>query len=211
MRATSGAVHRVHIDPATQKVSLEVLGESNGARPRGLCGSGIIDAVAAMRRSGLMLPTGRMVEGMPGVTVDERGVGRRFTLADREETGSDREVSITLQDIRHVQLAKGALFAGIKLLLRKAGLDRIDTMVLTGAFGARFDWRNAVAIGMLPKISEDVTVKVVENAAGVGAVMALLDKSRREEASRLAETVQFLELAEEPDFPTEFPMAMTFP
>ncbi|MCE5242849.1 MAG: ASKHA domain-containing protein [Desulfobacteraceae bacterium] len=211
MRATAGAIHKVDIDPGTLRVHCEILGGSDGVKPQGICGSGIIDTVAAMRRAGLMLPTGRMVEGMKGVVVDERGVGRRFILADRDETGSGRDVSITLQDVRHVQLAKAALFAGIRLLLRKAGLDRVDTMILTGAFGARFDWRNAVAIGMLPPVSKDVTVKVVENAAGVGAIMALLDRKRRQEARRLAETVQFLELAEEPDFPTEFPRAMSFP
>ena len=211
MRAVAGAVHKVDIDPTTHRASCEVLGDSNGARPLGLCGSGIIDAVAAMRRTGLMLPTGRIVEGMPGVVLDERGIGRKFILAGPEVTQSEREVFLTLQDVRHVQLAKAALFAGIKLLLRKAGLDHIDTMVLTGAFGARFDWRNAVAIGMLPRVSDAVKVKVVENAAGIGAIMALLDRERREEARRLASEVQFLELAEEPDFPTEFPMAMTFP
>jgi uncharacterized 2Fe-2S/4Fe-4S cluster protein (DUF4445 family) len=176
-----------------------------------LCGSGIIDAVAAMRRAGLLLPSGRMAEGMPGVEVDDQGVGRRFLLVPAERTATGNDLFISLQDIRQIQLAKAALSVGIQLLMRRAGIARVDRMVLTGAFGARFDWRNAAAIGMLPEASSFSRVEVVENAAGVGGIMALLDRKQREEAWRLAESTRVIELAEEPDFQTEFPMAVNFP
>jgi uncharacterized 2Fe-2S/4Fe-4S cluster protein (DUF4445 family) len=211
MRASSGAIHRVEIEPSTCNVTIGVLGEEQGASPKGLCGSGIIDAAAEMGRSGVLLPSGRIKEGMPGVICDERGVGRRFLLTSQAERGLKKSVYISLSDIRQVQLAKGALSAGIKLLMRKAGITRIDRMVLTGAFGARFNWRNAVSIGMLPRPSSKTCVKTVENAAGIGAVMALLDRSCREELRNLAGGIQFVELAEEPDFAVEFPMAMGFP
>ena len=83
--------------------------------------------------------------------------------------------------------------------------------MLTGAFGARFDWKNAVSIGMLPEIDPQTKVKIVSNAAGRGAVMALLDRKRRQEAILQAKQVRFIELAEDPNFALEFPAATSFP
>jgi uncharacterized 2Fe-2S/4Fe-4S cluster protein (DUF4445 family) len=211
MRATSGAIHKVQIDPDSYEVTCDLLGHGPETRAKGICGSGIIDAVAGMLRSGAMRANGRLREGLPGVVSDHKGIGREFVLADRDRTATGEPISIALTDIREIQLAKGALFVGIKLLMRRAGITRVDRMVLTGAFGAHFDWRNAVAMGMLPEDSTFSEVKVVENAAGVGAVMALLNKRHRREAEDLLQTVRFVELAEDPDFAVEFPMAMTFP
>jgi uncharacterized 2Fe-2S/4Fe-4S cluster protein (DUF4445 family) len=211
MRASTGAIHRVEIEPSTCEVSVSVLGEHQGEIPQGICGSGIIDAVAEMGQSGLLLPNGRLKEGMPRVICDERKIGRKFLLTSQKEHTVKKNVYISLSDIRQVQLAKGALSAGIKLLMRKAGITHIDRMVLTGAFGARFNWKNAVSIGMLPRPSSKTSVKTVENAAGNGAIMALLDGRCRKELRSLAREIRFLELAEEPDFAVEFPMAMSFP
>jgi len=211
MRASSGAIHRLGIDPDSLRVSYEVLGEPEGDRPRGLCGSAIIDSVAEMLRNGIMLPSGRLKEGMPGVITDEKGIGRQFILVPAEKSQGGKEISITLTDIRQIQLAKGALATGIKMLMKNANVNHIDRIVLTGAFGARFDWRNAVAIGMLPDAKAFSRVEVVENAAGVGAIKALLNRSHRKIAEGLVPSIRFLELAEERDFPTQFAMAMTFP
>ncbi len=211
MRAVPGAIHKVAMDPDTYQAYYQVLGDPGEDRPRGICGSGIIDAVASMGRVGLLLESGRMAEGLPGVISDDQGIGREFILVPAGETAIGRPISITLSDIRQIQLAKAALSVGIRFLMRRAGVTRIHRMVLTGAFGARFDWRNAVAIGMLPDASLFERVEVVQNAAGVGAIMALLDKKRREDAQRLLDGIQAIELAEEPDFGMEFPMAMTFP
>ncbi len=210
MRASAGAIHRVKIDPASYEVSYEVLGGAE-ARPRGICGSGIIDAVAGMSQAGLLLANGRIKEGRPGVIADEQGIGRKFVLVTPEKTAIGQEIAISLADIRHIQLAKAALSAGIKLLRRRAGIDHIDQLILTGAFGARFDWQNAVAIGMLPPASVFTEVKTVENSAGIGAIMALLDKDQRSEAQDLSAKVHFLELARDPDFSEEFVKAMGFP
>lgn len=213
MRATPGAIHKVEIDPSTFEVSYQVLGDDSNPdiRPQGICGSGIIDAFASMRRAGLILANGRMSEKFNCIECDQKGIGRKFVIASPEKTASGREIAVTLQDIRQIQVAKAALATGIRLLVQKAGFDHIDRMVLTGAFGARFDWRNAVAIGMLPKISPRTKVDIVENAAGAGAMRALLDKNSRKEAQDLARTVRFLELAELPEFQAEFPSAMIFP
>jgi uncharacterized 2Fe-2S/4Fe-4S cluster protein (DUF4445 family) len=147
------------------------------------------------------------------VITDEKQIGRKFVLvpASASASASGVEVTLTLADVRQVQLAKAALSVGIKLLMQTAGIDRFDRLVLTGAFGARFDWKNAVAIGMLPEIDDQTEVKVVANAAGRGAVMALLNRKYRKEGIALANQVKFVELAEDPKFAVEFPAATMFP
>lgn len=208
MRAMAGAIHRVWEEEG--KIRWEVLG-GKARRPKGICGSGIIDAIAAMREAGILLPSGRLREGAQGVIVDSQGIGRGFRLVEPGDTATGRPLVIELDDVRQVQLAKAALLVGIRFLMRRAGVEKVDRLVLTGAFGARFDWRSAVSIGMLPQEVVCGRVEVVENAAGAGAIMALLDYKRREEAWNLASRVQVLELAQEPDFGMEYPMAMGFP
>lgn len=211
MRASSGAISRLSIDPNTYNVSYESLGDPEKDHPRGLCGSAIIDVAAEMLQAGIMLPSGRLREGMPGVVVDEKGIGRKYTIVPADKSKGGKDIYITLNDIRQIQLAKGALSTGIKLLMRHAQVTHIDRMVLTGAFGARFDWRNAVAIGMLPDSKMFSRVEIVENAAGVGGIKALLDRRYRKEAEDLVPSIKYLELAGEKDFPTEFAKAMNFP
>jgi uncharacterized 2Fe-2S/4Fe-4S cluster protein (DUF4445 family) len=211
MRAVSGAIHRVDIDPATYEFKCQVLGDEQTTRPLGICGSGIIDAVAAMRRVGLLLPTGRFNEGMPGVHCDQKGIGRKVVLAPADQSGTGEDIIISLKDIRQIQLAKAALAVGIEFLMRRMGIERLDRTVLTGAFGARFDWRNAVTIGMLPQAVLAGEVLPMDNLAGVGAIMALLDRKARSEAAELAGHIRFLELAQEPDFAVRFPESTTFP
>ena len=110
-----------------------------------------------------------------------------------------------------VLTAKGALFTGIEFLMRKAGIDKIDRTILTGAFGARFNWKNALAIGMLPPVVAEGEVIPKENLAGVGVVMALLDKKLRSEARTLCRHIRYLELASEPEFAMAFARATAFP
>lgn len=211
MRAVAGAVHQVGFDPATQRVTWHTLGEGAHLRPLGLCGSGILDAVAALRRAGVIRPTGRLAEDRTGVSVDEGGVGREFILVPQAESGTGAPIPLTLQDIRQIQLAKAALAVGIEMLLERAGAARVDRTILTGAFGARFDWRSAAAIGMLPPAAVAAVVEPRENLAGVGAVLALVNRARRRELAALAERTRFLELAAEPDFGARFAAATGFP
>src|SRR5208337_4170727 len=146
MRAAPGAIHKVDIDPEALRPFYEVLGDHGKVQPQGICGSGIIDAVAAMRRTGLLRPNGRLVEGMPGEFADGGRIGQRFVLA-------------TAEDSR-------------------------------------------------PEIAN---IKVAENAAGMGAILALLDRKRRLEAMELSGMVRFVELAEAPDFQREYILGMDFP
>lgn len=211
IRAVSGAIEKVKVDPTDFHVTCEVLGQHNGARARGICGSGIIDALAEMRKAGLVLASGRLNESAAGIAADAQGIGRTFTLVPEEATSIGRPIQVTLHDVRQIQLAKAALAVGIKLLLETAGVDRVDRLILTGAFGARFDWRNAAAIGMLPANCVSGQVETVENAAGLGAVFALLNRTYRERAISVSKRTKVLELAEHPEFQTEFLEAMEFP
>ena len=208
MRASAGAIDKVSIDPLSYRVDYEMIGGDPLAFPKGLCGSGIVDAVAEMLRAGLILPSGRLCEGLPGVVADRGGIGREFVIAD---SSRHKQVVLTLADIRQVQLAKSALYTGIALLMKKAGINRFDRLVLTGAFGARFNWRNGVAIGMLPEISREAEVVVVENGAGQGALLALLNEAHKEEARIVSDNAQLMELAGSPDFSEKFTKNTAFP
>lgn len=210
MRAVSGAVHEVDTGPSNELV-YSVLGDGDRIRPIGICGSGLIDTVAALRRVGVLLPNGRLKEGAPGVICDGRGVGREYVLVPAEKSGTGKNISIMLRDVRQFQLAKSALCVGIELLMRNAGVRKVDRTVLTGAFGARFNWRNAVEVGMLPPQAVAGEVLSLNNLAGVGAIMALLDRKRREEAQQVSREIRFIELAMDPDFAERFAKGTAFP
>ena len=211
MRASAGAIEKVVVDPINYLVDYTLIGEDTVRTPRGLCGSGIIDAVAEMVQAGLILANGRLCEGLPGIVVDEKGIGREFVIAEGGKSSEKYRIVLTLADIRQVQLAKSALGTGIKLLMKKAGIDKFERLVLTGAFGARFNWRNALVIGMLPEITSQAEVTIVGNAAGRGAVLALLNEELRAEIELAAQNAHLLELAEDPDFGMEFVLQTTFP
>ena len=211
MRAVSGAIHRAWPDENNRGVAYEVLGNEDNHRPMGFCGSGIIDAIAALRQIGAILPNGRLNESIGGVISDPEGIGRQYIIAGNDKSATGSDISVTLKDVRQIQLAKGALYTGIEFLMRKAGIDKIDRTILTGAFGARFNWKNALAIGMLPPVVAEGEVLPKDNLAGVGVVMALLDKKLRSEARGLCRRIRCLELASEPDFAMAFARATAFP
>ncbi len=211
MRAASGAIHRMAPDAAKRGVTYDVLGDDGSHQPKGVCGSGIIDAIATLRQIDVILPNGRLNASADGVGSSPDGIGRYFTVAEGATTATGSDIAITLKDVRQIQLAKGALCVGIEFLMRRAGIHRIDRTILTGAFGARFNWHNALAIGMLPPAVADGEVMPKDNLAGVGVVMALLDRKRRSEARALCRRTRYLELASEPDFAMAFARATAFP
>jgi len=202
MRAAAGAVNRVYLDPAQpDRMLFETVGK---AEPIGICGSGIIDALAAMRRTGITRENGTFNPDSPGVHCDDQEVGRRFKLP-----GSN--LQITLQDVRQVQLAKAALRVGIQALCQHAGVTGLDRTILTGAFGAAFNWHSARDIGLLSPGDLHGEVGSVPNLAGTGAIMALLDIQQRAAIEARAPEIKFLDLAAEPDFTPRFAAATRFP
>lgn len=209
MRAGAGAIDRVTVRP-DHTLAWRVIGEGR-PRPLGICGSGYIDAAAALRRAGGLLPDGRFRPDFPGVECDARGIGRRFVLVPADESGTGHAIAVTLRDIRQLQLAKAALSVGIDFLMEKIGVSEDFDTVLTGSFGARFDWRSAVTIGMLPPAVLSGTVTPKMNLAGVGAVMALVNRRHRAHVDSLYQTVRFVEMAMDPRFAEIFARATAFP
>jgi uncharacterized 2Fe-2S/4Fe-4S cluster protein (DUF4445 family) len=218
MRAAPGAIERIRIDPETLDVRFKVIGldEWHTSYPaaevgaRGICGSGIVEAAAEMLRAGLILPSGAFTTELRHERiVMEDGRPRKFVIARPEETVLGRAITVSLKDIRAIQLAKGALRAGAEILLRTYGIERPDRVILAGAFGTYIDKDHALAIGMLPDCDPE-TVTSVGNAAGDGARFALLSLGKRGEAARVADKVEYIELATDPDFQREYVKAMQF-
>jgi uncharacterized 2Fe-2S/4Fe-4S cluster protein (DUF4445 family) len=201
MRAAAGAIERLRLKG--ERIEYQTIG---GAPAAGVCGSGILDAVAQLYEAGVLNRGGRM-DLRAGVR--ETGEGREFVLAPEEADGSRPAITITQNDVRQVQLAKGAIRTGIQVLLESRGLSEadIDEVIIAGAFGTYIDVASAIAIGMLPALPLD-RFRQVGNAAGIGAVLALVSSSRRREAHELARRAGYIELANSPDFMNIFTQAM---
>lgn len=196
MRAGPGAIDAVDF------VGLSLrLGWIQGAPPRGLCGSGLLDAVAALLRAGVLDRLGRLQPRGPlGRQVREGA----FWLTDA--------VRLTQQDVRQLQLAKGAIRAGVDTLLRVAGLTAsdLDAILLAGAFGNYLRRESALAIGLLPPVPP-ARVQPIGNAAAQGAKLVLLSRRARARAEALARRIRHVDLATHPDFEAVFMEALNFP
>jgi uncharacterized 2Fe-2S/4Fe-4S cluster protein (DUF4445 family) len=204
-RATAGAIERVRIDPDTLEPELGMIGDS---RVTGVCGSGIIDAIAEMSLTGIIdaggTIRGELADRTPRIVPD----GRTFAYVLYDHGGV--RLTITQNDVRAIQLAKAALRAGIELLLEHAGRPEITDIRLAGAFGAHIDPYHAIVLGLVPDIPVD-RVHSVGNSAGAGAVYALLSRERRAEMENTVRDVVKIETATEPRFQELFVAAMAFP
>lgn len=218
-RAAPGAIERVRIDPETLVARFSVIGsdvwsdepgfaeaiEAFGVT--GICGSGIIEAVAEMYLSGIITEDG-VVDGSMSARSD-RVIQEDRTWSYLLHAGAQRIV-VTQNDVRQIQLAKGALYAGIKLLLDKAGIETVDRIRLAGAFGSHIDTKYAMVLGLIP----DCDLKNVEsagNAAGTGARIALLNVGARREIESVVRKIKKIETAVEPKFQEYFVDAMALP
>ena len=211
-RAVQGAIEAVVLDDGD--IALDVIGR---AAPRSICGSGLIDAVAVLLELGVLDATGRFrtpqeaadrySEAIRARLLEIDGQGA-FCLAFDERT-SQPQVVLTQKDIREFQLAKGAIGAGIRLLLNKVGIDAggLDSVLLAGAFGNYIRPRSAVGVGLLPNVPLD-RIHFVGNAAASGAEMILLSEECRTRSANLAARIDYVEIAHERDFSTVFADAM---
>ncbi|GAB4572343.1 MAG: ASKHA domain-containing protein [Anaerolineae bacterium] len=220
-RAAPGAIERVRIDPDTGCVRYRVIGDDRWSdelqpgeslRPTGICGSGIIEAVAELFLHGLLEPGGRFAadasERCPAIRPD--GSVAELMLAPAEETASGEPIVVTQKDIRAIQLAKGALYTGARMLMEAMGVERVDRIRLAGAFGSYIDPRHAMIIGMLPDCPLE-HVQAVGNAAGDGARIALLNVDQRAQAREAARRVQYIETGGNASFQEHFVEAIPFP
>jgi uncharacterized 2Fe-2S/4Fe-4S cluster protein (DUF4445 family) len=182
-------------------------------RTAGICGSGIIEAIAELFKAGVIAPNGRFVAlDHPRLRtgLGDGGGKAAFVLAWAHETSSGNEVVVHSDDIRAIQLGKAALYAGAKLLMNRLELTTVDRIVLAGGFGSYIDPLHAMILGLIPDC-ELPRVEAVGNAAGDGARMILLDKAKRAEAQWAARWVRYVETAVEPTFQEEFVGAIDLP
>jgi uncharacterized 2Fe-2S/4Fe-4S cluster protein (DUF4445 family) len=218
-RAAPGAIERVRIDPQTLEPRFRVIGselwsDEDGfavatakTGVTGICGSGIIEVMAEMYLAGVLATDGvidgAMADKSPRVQAD----GRTFSYLLHEGTP---EIRITQNDVRAVQLAKAALYAGAKLLMDRLGVERVDRIVLAGAFGSHIDVTYAMVLGLIPDC-DLAKVNSAGNAAGTGARIALLNQQARDEIERVITRVEKVETAVEPRFQEHFVAAMGIP
>lgn len=204
MRAAPGAIERVQINGAVVRV--HTIG---GLAPVGICGSGILDAVAELLSAGILDRRGILSGSHPRLR--QRNGKNEFVLATAEATGHGREVVVTRSDVNEIQLAKGAIRAGVEILLAEAGLTQADIQefIVAGAFGTYLDLDSAVRVGMFPDLPRS-RFRQVGNAAGMGARQMLISAARRREASRISEQVEYIELTIHPAFAEEFYKALLF-
>jgi uncharacterized 2Fe-2S/4Fe-4S cluster protein (DUF4445 family) len=217
MRASEGAIESVTI--SQDRVTWQVIGN---VPPLGLCGSGLIDAVAQLRLSGLLLPSGKFITSEQAaqkfgpelarrIITGEDGM-RAFVLAWPDETGSGRPITLTQRDIRELQFAKGSIAGGIEVVMRELGVEPEDLLeiYLAGSFGNYINPQSARIIGLVPAVPVE-RIKAVGNAAGEGAKMALLSFRERQVARALPHLVEYHELSGRGDFNDSFISVLQFP
>jgi len=222
-RAAPGAIEKVEIDPISKEPRFRVIGcelwsnedgfwettKSSGIT--GICGSGIIEAIAEMRIAGILDPSGLI--GSAEQTGTARCVldGRThsYVMYDGSAEGGPK-ITVTNPDIRAIQMAKAALYSGARLLMDKFGVDKVDRVVLAGAFGAHISPKHALVLGMIPDVPFD-RVTSAGNAAGSGARIALIDTAQRAAIEQTVRQIEKIETAIEPRFQEHFVNASAIP
>ena len=214
-RAAPGAIERVRIDPVTLEPRYRVIGSDvwsddpafRGTLVTGVCGSGIIEAVAELHLAGILTTDGTIDGALaarsPRIVAD----GRTFAYV---LSAGEPELTITQNDVRQIQLAKAALHAGCTLLLERYGIERVNRIRLAGAFGNHIDPVYALVLGLVPDCAP-ANVTSAGNAAGTGSRIALLDRSARAEIEDVVRRVEKIETAVEPRFQELFVGAMAIP
>ena len=218
-RAAPGAIERVRIDPDTLEPRFSVIGSDTWSNDpafvtdtasigvSGICGSGIIEVVAEMFLAGIIDTDGVIQGALASKNARVEANERTFSYLLHD---GDVTVRITQNDVRQIQLAKAALYAGVRLLMDRLGVDSVERIRLAGAFGSHIDVKYAMVLGLIPDCNLD-NVSSAGNAAGTGALMALLDRNARRDIEQVVRHIEKVETAVEPDFQQHFVEAMAFP
>jgi uncharacterized 2Fe-2S/4Fe-4S cluster protein (DUF4445 family) len=220
MRAAPGAIERIAIDSKTHEVVYKVVGHdawSNYVKPgelqaRGICGSGIMDLLAELYRSGIIAKSGAFQQNQKSsrFRINSDTKHREFVIARADETATGRDITITQKDVRQIQLAKAAIYTGCKLLMREWGTDRVDVVKIAGGFGIHIDPVKALIMGMIPDCDPGQIIPI-GNAAGVGALVTLVNRKKRSESDWVARMVEYVDLASLQGFKDEFVEALHIP
>ncbi len=218
-RAAPGAIERVRIDPQTLETRIKVIGSDlwsddpgfaesvPGGIVTGICGSGIIEAVVEMLLAGVLSGDGVINDALADKSERLVRDGRTFSFVLHR---SDPVISVTQNDVRQIQLAKAALYSGVKLLMDRLEVDSVDSIRLAGAFGSHIDVKYAMALGIIPDCPLE-QAGPAGNAAGTGARIALLNNASREEIETVVRRIERVETAVEPKFQDYFVNAMAIP
>jgi len=210
MKGELGAIEKVWIDPETLKAGYKVIGD---VKPRGICGSGIVDAVAHMYRANIIDQTGKWVIKLKHerIRMNSEKI-YEYVLAWKEETSINKDIVVTQPDVRAIQLVKATIATGIDVLCRYLKLKKEDIkrVFLAGAFGNYVDPQSARIIGMYPNIPLK-NVRFIGNAAGIGAKLALISREIRREAEELSKKIEFIPISSFPNFQEIFLSNLNFP
>jgi len=218
MRAAPGAMERIEIDEKTLEPRYKVIGVNGWntdhaefkGQVKGICGSAIIDGVAELFRAGIVDSRGKFKKGLESKRIRQGESGWEYVIAWAEETSIGRDIPMTQQDVRQIQLAKAALFVAARTLLKRFGLQSPDKIILAGGFGSYIDKEKAMLIGLIPDCDLN-NVYAVGNAAGDGARIALLNVEKRNEIGPVTRKVERFELPTDPEFQNQFMLATSFP
>ena len=213
MRAAAGAIDSVKIDPKTFSVEYTTIKDK---KPMGICGSGLIDAVAEMLRSKIITRSGHFnKEFIDHERFLKKEKNFEFLLAPKDATSIGKPIVISQKDIREIQMAKGAFYSGTNLILHylnhtRGKVHQIHQIFLAGAFGNYIDKKNAKFIGMIPDISDE-KIYQIGNAAGMGAQHCLINTKLRQKTQELLKKIEYVEIAVQENFQREYAEAMYFP
>jgi uncharacterized 2Fe-2S/4Fe-4S cluster protein (DUF4445 family) len=198
MRAVTGAIERIYLDRGGIKV--QTIGNEAAI---GICGSGILDAVAEMRKENLIDDRGVLQKTDARFTIEDGSA--RLVVVPANQTGHGREIAVTRKDINRIQLAKAAIRSGVEILLKQMGIARedIEVFIVAGAFGTYLDVKNSIRIGMFPDLPPD-RFEQVGNSAGQGARELLISNARRAEVKRMVKHIQYVELTSIPHYQDVF-------
>jgi uncharacterized 2Fe-2S/4Fe-4S cluster protein (DUF4445 family)/thioredoxin reductase len=218
MRAAPGAIEKIAIDKETKEVRFKVIDESRWStemkpeeiKAKGICGSGIIDALPQLFLAGIIEKSGKFNKNLEHPRLRFSGDQYEYVIAWAHETSIGQDVVVCQDDIRAIQLGKAAMYAGSRILMETLGIEKVDKVILAGAFGSYIDKISAAVLGMFPDC-DPKNVYSVGNAAGDGARMALLNGDKRLEADEYARKVEYIELTLSPKFEKMFAHSMWIP
>ncbi len=209
MRAAKGAIQKLRLEAPSGVIHVDTIG---GEPARGICGSGLIDALAELLRAGFLDRSGKFTDRIPSSILRERDGAREVVLVPADYAGVDHDIVLSEPDIQHVMRSKGAIFTALRVLTGKVGIrfEDISRLYVAGGFGNYLNLRNAMTIGLLPDLPEDRFL-FIGNAALAGARILLLENGWKDELDAVMRRMTYIELSVENEFMNQYMASLFFP